>query len=116
MVLRLQVGEVSFLFTSDIGESTERALMADRVNLESTVLKAANYGSGSSTSEGFLARVNPVAAVVTGGSNDSFGHASADVLERLKKRLGEDRLYMTWQHGAIDFTTDGKRLWVKKEK
>jgi len=116
MVLRLQVGGVSFLFTSDIDESTERALMADRVNLESTILKVANYGSASSTSEGFLARVNPVAAVVTGGINDAFGHPTAEVMERLKQKVGDAHLYVTWQHGAIDFTTDGKRLWVKKEK
>jgi len=54
--------------------------------------------------------------VVTGGMNNSFGYPTADVMERLKQKVGDAHIYMTWQHGTIDFTTDGKRLWVKKEK
>ncbi len=50
-----------------------------------TVLKVAHHGSKSSTSDAFLALVQPKEAVLSVGSN-SYGHPSPDVLERLRAR------------------------------
>lgn len=115
MVLRLRVGEISFLFTSDMGESMERELLARRASVESTVLKVASHGGSGSTSEAFLARVKPSAAVVT-ASGSVFQQPDAGVIERLQKRVGADRVYFTSKHGGVDFTTDGRRLWVGTER
>jgi len=38
------------------------------------------------------------------------------VVERLKERLGEDSIYLTLENGAIEFITDGEKLWGKVEK
>jgi competence protein ComEC len=51
-------------------------------------------------------------AVISVGADNSFGHPSPEVLER----LGACRLYRTDQCGTIELITDGQRLWVKTER
>ena len=111
VVLRLSWDNVSFLFTADIRADVELELIMQRANLKANVLKIAHHGSDTSTSEHFLAAVDPEVAVICVGANNSFGHPSPEVLERLIHRLGEDNVYQT-QDGTIEFITDGERLWL----
>jgi competence protein ComEC len=113
IVLRLSWGEVSFLFTADIGVEAEFDLIGQRANLGSTVLKVAHHGSRTSTSPPFLAAVDPEIAVISVGADNPFGHPSPEVVERLIDRLGEDKLYRTSEDGTIEFITDGETLWVR---
>jgi len=115
VVLRLSWGQVSFLFTADIREEAEFELIGQRANLRSTVLKVAHHGSDTSTSQQFLAAVAPEVATVSVGVNNTFGHPSPEVLERLTDRLGEDNVYRTDEDGTIEFITDGETLWVKTD-
>jgi competence protein ComEC len=115
VVLRLSWGQVSFLFTADIRAEAEFELIGQRANLKSTVLKVAHHGSKTSTSQQFLAAVNPEVAVICVGADNPFGHPSAEVMERLTDRLGEDNVYQTDQDGTIEFITDGETLWVKTD-
>jgi competence protein ComEC len=111
LILRLSLGEVSFLFTGDIREETEAELVQERAALSSTVLKVAHHGSRFTTSDAFLAVVDPLAAVISVGEND-YGHPSDQVTERLNTRLGSENVYRTDRQGTIDFITDGRRLWI----
>ena len=115
-VLRLRYGDVSFLLTGDIHVEAEHS-MADRgLKLESTVLKVAHHGSDSSTSQEFLAEVRPRLAVVSAGQENRFGHPRPEVMERLASSVGQERLFLTADHGAVTATTDGHRLWVTTER
>ncbi len=116
VVLRLSWGELSFLFTADIRQEAEFELVGQRASLRSTVLKVAHHGSKTSTMPQFLAAVDPEIAVISVGADNRFGHPSPEVVERLKQRLGEDKVYRTDKDGTIEFITDGERLWVKEEK
>jgi competence protein ComEC len=113
VVLRLSWGKVSFLFTADIREEIEFELIGQRASLKSTVLKVAHHGSKTSTTSQFLAAVDPEVAVISVGANNTFGHPSPEVWERLIDRLGEDDVYHTDEDGTIEFITDGETLWVK---
>jgi competence protein ComEC len=113
VVLRLSWGKVSFLFTADIREEVEFELIGQRANLKSTVLKVSHHGSRTSTTSQFLAAVGPEVAVISVGADNSFGHPSPEVVERLIDRLGEDNVYRTDRDGTIELITDGKQLWVK---
>lgn len=113
VVLRLTWGQVSFLFTADIREDVEFELIGQRANLRSTVLKVAHHGSETSTSQQFLAAVDPEVAVICVGEDNPFGHPSPEVVERLTDRLGEDNVYRTDEDGTVEFITDGEKLWVK---
>jgi competence protein ComEC len=113
VVLRLTWGKVSFLFTADIREEAEFELIGQRANLRSTVLKVAHHGSRTSTSQQFLAAVDPEVAVISVGADNTFGHPSPEVVERLVDRVGEDNIYRTDEDGTIELITDGEKLWVK---
>jgi competence protein ComEC len=76
------------------------------------VLKVGHSGSKTSTTPEFLAEVSPGAAVISVGEN-SYGHPSGEVLNRLEEKLGAGNIFRTDQQGTIEFITDGERLWVK---
>jgi len=116
VVLRLTWGRVSFLFTADIREEAEFELIRQRANLRSTVLKVAHHGSETSTSQQFLAAVDPEVTVISVGADNPFGHPSPEVMERLIDRLGEDNVYRIDEDGTVEFITDGESLWVSDNK
>jgi competence protein ComEC len=116
LALRLSWNRVSFLFTSDIGKEAEWYLIAQRANLRSTVLKVAHHGSLTSTSEQFLAAVNPELAVISVGADNRFALPRTEVVDRLTTRLGNDSIYLTSIHGTIEFITDGKGLWLEHDR
>jgi len=116
VVLRLEMGEVSFLLTADLYGEGELYLVCERVELSSTMLQVSHHGSSTSTSASFLTAVDPQVAVISVGADNRFGHPSDEVMAMLTQRIGANRIYLTSEHGTITFTTDGKRLWVEKER
>jgi len=78
-----------------------------------SVSKVAHHGSEASTSQQFLAAVDPEAAVISVGADNTFGHPNPEVVERLIDRLGEDNVYRTDEDGTIEFITDGEKLWLR---
>ena len=112
LVLRVDYGLVSFLLASDITAVTEAELVAARAPLAATVLKVAHHGSrGSSTAE-FLRAVQPLAAVISVGVRNPYGHPSPDALRRLTD-VGAT-VYRTDRDGAVVLETDGRQLTVTR--
>jgi competence protein ComEC len=116
LVLRLSWNKISFLFTADIGREAEWYLIAHLANLRSTALKVAHHGSRTSTSPEFLAVVNPEVAAISVGASNRFGLPDSEVVNKLNNRLGDSKVYLTSEHGTIEFVTDGVRLWVRHDK
>lgn len=116
LVLRLVYGDVSFLLTGDIEAEAERQLMAGQQELPSRVLKVGHHGSKTSTSPGFLRRVNPDLAVISAGVDNRYGHPNPEVVSRLEEFLGADALYRTDLQGTVEVITDGKTLEVVTER
>ena len=115
LVLKLGCGQISFLFTADIRREAELNLIMQRANLRSTVLKVAHHGSNTSTSIKFLSLADPEIAVISVGSENSYGHPHAEVINILVSDIGDDRIYRTDIAGTIELITDGNRLWLKTE-
>ncbi len=113
VVMRLVYGGVSFLLTADIEAEAEAHLLREGLFLKSNVLKVPHHGSKTSTTPRFLSEVSPVAAVVSAGADNPYGHPHPQVTGRLETTPGADRTYVTAQQGDIEFITDGERLWVK---
>jgi len=116
VVVRLEMGKMSFLITGDIMWEGESELVTSRADLTSTVLKVGHHGSSTSTRDGFLGVVNPGLAVIQVGKDNPYGHPTAEVLNRLKVKIGQANIYRTDESGTIDLITDGERLWMKVEK
>ncbi len=111
IVLKLAWNDVSFLLTSDISVEAERYLIEKRADLHSSVLKVGHHGSRGSSSDEFLAIVNPSAAVISCGAVNRFGHPNKEVTDRLEGCVGSSNVFVTAVRGTVEFTTDGHRLW-----
>ena len=87
VVIRLDYGETSFLFTGDAEEASEEAMLkaSDASKFKCDVLKAGHHGSDSSTSETFLAAANPSLAIIMCGEGNEYGHPKPAILERFEK-------------------------------
>jgi len=107
-VLRVAMGEVSFLLTGDIEADGEAALVRSGAELRATVLKVAHHGSSTSTTAAFLSRVSPAIDVISVGASNSHGHPTAAVLSRLSGAY----VLRTDEDGDVRMETDGARLWV----
>ena len=112
LVLRLDYGRASFLLASDITAATEARLVAAGAPLAATVLKVAHHGSRGSTTPDFLAAVRPLAAVVSVGARNPYGHPSPETLERLAAAGAV--IYRTDQDGAVVLETDGRALSITR--
>jgi competence protein ComEC len=112
LVLRLTMGDLSFLLTGDITEAGETALIRTGADLDSSVLKIAHHGSLTSTSPSFVHRTTPLVDVISVGADNSYGHPTDEVLSRLEG----DLILRTDQHGDITLSTDGSRLWVQTQR
>lgn len=105
IVASLKVGGNSILFTGDIGKPTEKKLAEENINAD--ILKIAHHGSKYSSSDEFLEKVSPTAAVISVGKNN-YGHPTEEVLAKLNN-FGI-KLLRTDYDGDIKFISDGKNL------
>ena len=80
IVLRIDYGQTSFLFTGDMETGAEADLLDAGADVHATVLKAGHHGSSTSTSYRFLREVNPKYAVVSVGEGNSYVNPSDEVL------------------------------------
>ena len=99
LVFRLRYGEATVLFTGDLGEEQEQELVARGVPLGCTLLKVAHHGSSYSSSEAFLARAKPKAAVISAGFGNSFHLPAPSTVARLQHR--GIRVYRTDLEGSV---------------
>ena len=107
IVIRLDYGEFSMLLAGDAEAQTEDRLIGKEANLQATVLKVAHHGSRYATTENFLRRVQPKAAIISMSEFNRYSHPHQDVLNRLKA-AGATQLYRTDLQGDITITTTGK--------
>src|SRR5882724_3689140 len=84
IVLRLDYGDFSMLFMGDAEEQSEARLLGKDFDLKASVIKIAHHGSKYATSESFLKRVQPEAAIISDGEWNRYGHPAQSVLDRLK--------------------------------
>jgi competence protein ComEC len=104
VVLLVQHGSVDFLFTGDIDSTQETTVVARGTPVAAEILKVAHHGSAYSSSDSFLAAVDPNEAVISVGSNP-YGHPANETLSRLT--AAGARIWRTDQSGTIVITSNG---------
>ncbi|MDR1028079.1 MAG: DNA internalization-related competence protein ComEC/Rec2 [Clostridiales Family XIII bacterium] len=111
LLMRLEYDGVSVLMTGDMGAEGEaevlRDLGEDGAALRVTALKVGHHGSKTSTTDAFLRAADPEIAVIQVGRN-TFGHPTAEILEKLR---GHD--IMTYRNdldGAVAFDIEKGRI------
>jgi competence protein ComEC len=104
LVLRIDYGATSFLFTGDAEDAEESDLVYSGADLAADVLKVGHHGSKYSSTDSFLLRVSPTYAVVSVGEN-SYGHPTEEALSRLESCGAQ--VLRTDRGGTIVMDSDG---------
>ena len=105
IVLRIDYGQTSFLFTGDAEREAEQVILNSGANLNATVLKVGHHGSDTGTTYPFLREIMPQYAVISVGSGNSYGHPTENTLSRL--RDADVKVFRTDLQGDIYCTSDG---------
>ena len=109
VVIRMDFGETSFLFTGDAMASVEAELLERYTDgqLDCTLFQAGHHGANTSNTQDFVAAVSPEIVVVSCGAN-AFGHPSGEAL--VSYALAGAEVYKTGEAGTLVFVSDGKEI------
>lgn len=113
LVCKIVLGNKSFLFTGDAGETSEFLMANGSADIDVDVLKVGHHGSNTSSSSLFLNKVTPEYAVISVGSNN-YGHPDDETLRRLEGTGAE--VLRTDKLGTITMTTDGDSISLETTK
>jgi len=106
-ILRVQYGARSVLLTGDAERGLEEWLLAQAADhLDVDLLKVAHHGSSSSSTPAFVDAVSPRLGLVSVGRDNSYGHPSPDVMQRLLDAGAT--VLRTDQLGTLILRTDGQ--------
>lgn len=84
MVIRMDCGENSFLFTGDATKRIEGELKDNDI-IDTDFLKVGHHGSSTSSTSEFLSKVSPELAVISVGEKNKYKHPSKTVLNTLNE-------------------------------
>jgi competence protein ComEC len=112
LVVRLDFGGASILFTGDAEQPAQADLLRDEAGaLASTLLKVPHHG-GATNMPGFLATIHSRVAVVSVGPN-RFGHPVPSVLQELAS--DGMRVFRTDRAGDVTVSLQGGDVIVSTE-
>jgi len=100
LVLRLDCGEETILFTGDMKEAEEADLLATGYDLDCTILKVPYHGRKDGTGSAFLEACTPEIAIICSDTKTDPDTAHKKVLERLRA------------HGEVFRTEDADLGWL----
>lgn len=114
VVMRMDCGENSFLFTGDATRKLEKQI-TDNEQIDVDFLKIAHHGSYGSSDYEFVSRVSPEISVISVGENNRYNHPSEQTLETLSK-LGIP-VMRTDRDGTVTFViTENNVLDIKTSR
>ena len=110
MVLRLEYGGFSALFTGDLELAGERHFLESRRQKQVTLLKVGHHGSKNATSKEFLEVFQPELAIISCGKDNQYGHPAPELLERLSE--AGTKIFRTDLEGAVTVAVDAAGSWT----
>ena len=108
LVIKLENGSNSFIFTGDAEETSEQDMISTGMNLDSDVLCLGHHGSSSSTSWDLLEATSPSWAVVSCGAGNSYGHPTAETMGKLSDM--DIPVYRTDEQGTCIALSSGETI------
>ncbi|MGM9875175.1 MAG: DNA internalization-related competence protein ComEC/Rec2 [Bacilli bacterium] len=108
-VIYLNYNNYKFLFMGDAGINREKDILENYNIKDIDVLKVGHHGSKTSSSMGFINRINPKYSIISVGKNNRYGHPNDSVLETLK----DSKIYRTDQDGSIIFKMKNNKSQIK---
>ena len=121
LVVCAHYDDLHMLFTGDMGTEEENEILKlaeednsiQKEHLKHVqILKTAHHGSKGSSSPDFLSAMPLQAAFISYGKDNSYGHPSTEVTERMKKQ--NISLYETGGNGAWALESKGENVIIKR--
>ena len=106
--IRLVYGSNAFVLCGDAESDSEEAMAESGLDLKADVLKAGHHGSSTSTSDAFLAAVNPDYAVISCGKDNSYGHPHQETMDKLN--AADISIFRTDEQGTVVAVSDGSSI------
>lgn len=114
IVLRVDYGATSFLFTGDAETQSEGDILDAGYDVSATVLKVGHHGSETSSGYRWLRAVDADYAVIQVGEGNTYNHPHDVTLSRL--RDADMTLYRTDLQGHIVCYSDGQTVRFETDK
>jgi competence protein ComEC len=108
VVLRLEFGNLRYLFAGDIDKRDEDALRQGNGEVRSAILKVPRHGAPTASTPEFVNAVRPALAVISAGARSRNEAQREEVMERYRQAGAE--VLRTSTDGAIIVESDGKTL------
>lgn len=108
IVIKLNYGENSFMFTGDAETLSETEILNSYDDLHADVLKLGHHGSTTSSSKKFLNAVNPKYAVISVGKDNVYNHPTKTTMDKMIEL--NIPVYRTDELGTIECISDGKNI------
>ena len=115
LVFKLTDGKSSMLFTGDIEQPVEAALVSKYgAKLQSDILKAPHHASKTSSSQEFLNAVKAKDVLISCGENNDYKHPHQSVMKRYNE--AKMQIYITYEKGdiSVSFTAKGYKISTEK--
>ena len=106
IVIRMEYGDVSFLFTGDCEHEEEDVILSSGARIKSTILKAGHHGSKTASGSLFYYMCNPEVVTISAGKRNKFDHPHWEPRKLFREPGAE--IYRTDFMGNITVLTDGK--------
>lgn len=106
VAVRITCGQTSCLISGDAESQSEEDMVNSGVQLASDLYVAGHHGSSTSSSEYFLDAVSPSYVWISCGADNSYGHPTEKVMERLQER--GCRMFRTDKQGTVTASSDGE--------
>lgn len=104
IIIKLTVGEKTFLFTGD----APTALIDQATEGHIDVLKVSHHGSHTGTNKALVTKLSPDYAVISYALDNDYGHPHASVLKALNS--AHTQVYGTGANGTVTAVTDGSTI------
>lgn len=101
IVVRMDYGEFSMLFTGDAEEQALDWLEENHHDLlDADILKASHHGSNNGYTDDFLTAVSPDRVVISAGVNGTYRHPHHQAVDDYLA-AADDKVYCTNRHGTL---------------
>ena len=112
VAIAFEFGEFRYLTTGDAEADAEQRMIDDWSDeLGADAYHAGHHGSSTSSTQPFMAEVEPSIAIISSNYDSQFGHPHDETLETFAEYDVET--YWTGVHGDIILTTDGDETEIR---
>lgn len=102
-ILKVSFGEMDIIMTGDAEISVEKDVLEKyKEELDAEILKVGHHGSDTSTSDEFLAAIDPEYALISTTINNKYEHPIKSVMQKLKN--ANIKVYRTDENGTVEAT------------